>query len=315
MLKGIDVSEHQGVINWSEVKGNIDYAILRVGYGDNIECQDDKQFARNIEECVRLGIPFGVYIYSYATSIAQARSEAEHVLRLIEGYRLDYPVYLDMEDGSQGNLSATELGDIAETFANIIEASGHWCGIYANQNWWDNKLVDPRLEKWTKWIAQYPSQVTDFAKWDNGVYVMWQYCSDGAIDGINGNVDCNVSYKDFPAEISARESAPVHKESVASASTYTVLSGDTLSAIASRFNTSVSNICSLNSISNPNLIYPGQVLQLCGQVDSSVYHTVASGENLSSIASKYGVSWKNIADLNQLSNPNVIYPGQKLRIK
>ena len=80
-LRVIDVSEHQGTINWDAVKGHIDGAILRCGYGDNIASQDDKQWKRNADECTRLGIPFGVYIYSYATSDAQAKSEAEHVLR------------------------------------------------------------------------------------------------------------------------------------------------------------------------------------------------------------------------------------------
>lgn len=311
MLKGIDVSEHQGVISWPQVKGNIDYVILRVGYGDNIENQDDKYWKRNADECAKLGIPFGVYLYSYATSVEQAKSEAEHVLRLVEGYKLDYPVYLDMEDSAQSNLSAATLGDIAETFADIIEGAGYWCGIYANLNWWNNKLIDSRFARWTKWIAQY-NDTCDY----KGDYAMWQNTSKGSVNGISSDVDLNACYKDFPEEING-EGEVEHKENIVSSdvSTYTVLSGDTLSAIASRFNTSVSNICSLNSISNPNLIYPGQVLQLCGQVDSSVYHTVASGENLSSIAEKYGTTWKRIANLNGLNNPNLIYPGQKLRVK
>lgn len=313
MLRGIDVSEHQGVISWPQVKGNIDYALLRVGYGDNVDNQDDKQWRRNVEECVRLGIPFGVYVYSYATSVEQAKSEAEHVLRLVEGYKLDYPVYLDMEDSAQSNLSAATLGDIAETFADIIEASGHWCGIYANQNWWDNKLVDPRFARWTKWIAQYPSEVDNYSKWDNGVYAMWQYCSDGSIAGINGNVDMNVSYKNFPVEINS-DGESKHVYTANTSRTYTVVSGDTLSTIANRFGVSVTDICSINNIDNPNLIYPGQTLML-GGADSSIWHTVASGENLSSIAEKYGTSWRSIADLNGLSNPNLIYPGQKLKVK
>lgn len=111
-LRVIDVSEHQGTINWDAVKGHIDGAILRCGYGDNIASQDDKQWKRNADECTRLGIPFGVYIYSYATSDAQARSEAEHVLRLISGYKLSYPIYLDLEQ------AGTETGAIQR--ANIF---------------------------------------------------------------------------------------------------------------------------------------------------------------------------------------------------
>ena len=97
--KVIDVSYHNGTIDWEKVKAaGVDGAILRCGYGDNIASQDDKQWKRNADECTRLGIPFGAYLYSYAKSTAQAKSEAEHALRLIKGYKLSYPVYYDLEE-------------------------------------------------------------------------------------------------------------------------------------------------------------------------------------------------------------------------
>ena len=109
MWKLIDVSEHQGKIDWEKVKPQIDGAILRCGYGMDIERQDDTYFRRNADECTRLGIPFGVYLYSYADSVEKARSEAAHVLRLIEGYKLSYPVYLDLEENEQVELSSSFL--------------------------------------------------------------------------------------------------------------------------------------------------------------------------------------------------------------
>ena len=120
--KIIDVSVFQGVIDWEKVKPHIDGAILRCGYGMDQQDQDDKQFKRNADECTRLGIPFGVYIYSYATSIEKAKSEAAHVLRLIKGYKLSYPVYLDLEE------SGTQSGAVerANVFGDIIEAAGYW---------------------------------------------------------------------------------------------------------------------------------------------------------------------------------------------
>lgn len=90
--KGIDVSEHNKNIDWEKVKAaGIDYAIIRCGYGSDIQNQDDKQWQRNVSECERLGIPYGVYIYSYAKNIEMAASEAQHVLRLISGHKLSYP--------------------------------------------------------------------------------------------------------------------------------------------------------------------------------------------------------------------------------
>lgn len=191
MLKLIDVSEHQGKINWEKVKPQIVGAILRCGYGMDQPDQDDEQFKRNADECTRLGIPFGVYIYSYADSIEKAKSEAEHVLRLVDGYKLSYPIYLDLEE------NGTQKGAIerARVFGEIIEKAGYWCGVYANLNWWENYLVG--LDEFTKWVAQY-NNVCEY----KGSYLdIWQYTSKGKVDGIEGNVDMNECYRDFPKEI------------------------------------------------------------------------------------------------------------------
>lgn len=188
----IDVSEHQGVIDWEKAMPHIDGAILRCGYGGNYEDQDDSQFKRNADECTRLGIPFGVYIYSYAKSNQGAQYEADHVLRLIKGYKLAYPVYLDLEE------PGTETGAVerAHVFGDIIEKAGYWCGVYANLNWWENYLKDG-LERFTKWVAQY-NRVCEYT----GSHLdIWQYTSKGNVPGIKGNVDMNECYRDFPAEI------------------------------------------------------------------------------------------------------------------
>ena len=186
----IDVSQYQGIINWEQVKGHIDGAILRCGYGDDIASQDDRQWKRNADECTRLGIPFGVYIYSYATSMAQAESEAQHVLRCVKGYRLSYPIYLDLEQ------AGTESGAIerANRFGDIIEAAGYWCGVYANLSWWNNYLRG--LDRFTKWVAQYNS-TCDY----KGQTDIWQYSSAGSVPGISGGVDVNHCYRDFQKEI------------------------------------------------------------------------------------------------------------------
>lgn len=187
----IDVSEHQGTINWVKVKPQIDGAVLRCGYGNDYENQDDSQFKCNADECTRLGIPFGVYLYSYAKNNEQAKSEAAHVLRLIKGYKLSYPVYLDLEE------NGTQSGAIerANVFGDIIEKAGYWCGVYANLSWWENYL--PGLERFTKWVAQYYRE----CEYTGANLDIWQYSSKGKMDGISGNVDMNECYRDFPGEI------------------------------------------------------------------------------------------------------------------
>ena len=182
--KGIDVSEHNRNIDWEKVKAaGIDYAIIRCGYGDNYDNQDDKQWLRNVSECERLGIPYGVYIYSYAQNTDMAASEAQHVLRLISGHKLSYPVYFDMEDNST---LGSDFGAIAQTFCSTIQNAGYAVGVYANLNWWNKYLTDTRFEQWHHWVAQYNIQC-DYT----GTYAMWQYSSKELVDGIDGPVDMN----------------------------------------------------------------------------------------------------------------------------
>ena len=194
----IDVSEHQGKIDWEKAMHHIDGAILRCGYGSDYTDQDDEMFRRNADECTRLGIPFGVYLYSNAKSIGQAQSEANHVLRLIEGYKLSYPVYLDLEESG----TADGAVERAIVFGDIIEKAGYWCGIYANLYWWE-VILKKGLERFTKWVAQYNVA----CEYDGKNLDIWQFTSKGSIPGVDGNVDMNECYRDFPAEIQGKVTA------------------------------------------------------------------------------------------------------------
>lgn len=300
--KVIDVSEHQGVIDWNSVKNQISGAIIRCGYGDNIASQDDKQWQRNADECTRLGIPFGVYIYSYAKSTAQSQSEAEHVLRLVSGYKLSYPIYLDLEE------PGTEGGAIqrANVFGDVIESKGYWCGVYANAHWWRNYLSG--MERFTKWVAEWGVQSVSIG------CDLWQYTSNEVVYGINGRVDANYCYKDFPSIITGGKPAPAPTPTPSpSGTTYIVQSGDTLSGIASRYGTTYQELARINGIANPDLIYPGQVITVTG--NGGVKYTVQRGDTLSGIASRYVTTYQELARINGIANPDLIYPGQVLTIR
>lgn len=204
--KGIDVSHHQGTIDWEKVKEtDVDFAILRCGYGDDNTQYDDGQWINNADACTELGIPFGVYLYSYAESIAEAESEAAHVLRLIEGYHLAYPIYLDLEDDTVGACSNELIGEIAQTFCSRIQSAGYNVGIYANKYWWTSKLTDPVFSNpsWYKWVAQYNSTCTY-----EGSYTMWQATSSGSVDGIGTNVDINFWFGEAPGAAAQDYSYP-----------------------------------------------------------------------------------------------------------
>lgn len=206
----IDVSEHNGVINWEEAKKHIDGAIIRCGYGMDMQKQDDKQWQRNVSECERLGIPYGVYLYSYATNTEKARSEAQHVLRLIKGRNLSYPVYYDLEErGTEGVAVAN-----AKVFGDIIEAAGYWCGVYYNRDW-HVRAIKGQLDRFTRWGAGYGTnngQAQEKHKPGFGEDI-WQYSSVGSVPGIKGNVDVNKCYRNFPEVIFGKkpESKPENK--------------------------------------------------------------------------------------------------------
>ena len=194
--QGIDVSEHQGRIDWNAVKASgIDFAILRVGFGaPSWDGRVDYQFNRNISECERLGIPYGVYIYSYAFDNQQAADEASMVINCLSGHNPRLPVYYDLEDNSIiANGRQTGIASRAQVFCNRISAAGYEPGIYANLNWFNNILTDSvfKSSSWDHWIAQYNSQC-DYT----GNYSFWQYKSNGKVLGINGNVDMNYAYVD-----------------------------------------------------------------------------------------------------------------------
>ena len=191
VAKGIDVSEHNGTIDWNKLKKtDVDYAIIRCGYGMNQTNQDDKKWSYNTSECEKAGIPYGVYLYSYADSTQKAVSEAEHVLRLIKGKKLSYPIYYDLEEQKvRDKISESEIAKIAKAFCDTIESSGYDVGIYANTDWFTGYLKDPVFNNYKKWVAQYNYKCTY-----SGSYTMWQCTSKGSVNGITGNVDLNMDF-------------------------------------------------------------------------------------------------------------------------
>ena len=192
--KGIDVSYHNGTIDWKKVKqSEVEYAIIRCGYGTDDKSQDDKKWEENVKGCVDNNIPYGVYLYSYADTVEKASSEADHVIRLLQGKKLKYPVYYDLEeDKLRDKISKKTIADIAQTFCDKLSAKGYTVGIYANKDWFTNYLTDSRFNNWTKWVAQY-NTVCNY----QGKYDMWQCSCTGSVPGISGNVDLNYSYSPF----------------------------------------------------------------------------------------------------------------------
>lgn len=182
----IDVSEHQGWIDWDHATEEIDGAIIRVGYGSNYTEQDDKYAARNMNECERLGIPYGVYLYSYAKNLAEVADEVEHTLRMIEGRNPVLGVWFDTEQAGCEGIS----WDACTTFCGAISDAGYRTGVYCYQSWYWSYLETMNV-LWPIWFASY----SDSPTMPNGVFC-WQYTSDGDVNGISGRVDMNHWYNE-----------------------------------------------------------------------------------------------------------------------
>lgn len=315
--KGIDVSYYQGDINWSQAKNEVEFAIIRCGYGGNSTTQDDKKWERNSSECEKLGLPYGTYLYSYARNMNEALDEAEHVLRLVKNKKLEYPIFYDVESNDYINqVSNEQLVDQCAAFCNKIEEAGYYVGIYSNRYFLETKLNSSKLDKYDKWVAEWGENPTY-----NKSFGMWQYTNNDSISGIVGRVDGDIAYLDYPQIMKDRNlnhlGGNVPPTPEPNNSTYIVKAGDNLSKIAARYQTDVNTLVRLNNIQNPNLIYPGQVLKLPVGTSEPTIYIVQSGDNLSKIAKQYNTTWRAIYERNRAtigSNPNLIYRGQRLII-
>ena len=190
MLKGIDISEFQTVDYKKLKKQGIDFAIIRCGYGRNIS-QEDKKFKKHYEGLKSVGIKIGCYLYSYVTSVQNAKLEAENCLKIIKGLQFDLPVFYDLEDKVVAKLGKEKITNCALNFCETIEKAGYKAGVYANLNWFLNYINVSKILKYKIWLAEWSQTHTSKFRID-----YWQYSSKGKIDGINGNVDLDISYVD-----------------------------------------------------------------------------------------------------------------------
>lgn len=344
-LKVVDISTWNKKIDFETLKDNVDGVIIRCGYGSDIKSQDDEWWERNVSECERLGIPYGVYLYSYATSAAMVQSETEHILRLIKGRNLQYPVFIDLEDRSQRPYFNA---DWFIKMGEQIEAEGFWFGVYANLDWFRN-VIGNKLDRFVRWVAQYNSTLDTYGD-------MWQYTSNGYVKGISGRCDLNICYRDFPAEILAKKNGTtVEKEEkpeeivITPSGSVMQLATDVLAnkygtgeirkkslgnkydavqkEVNHRLEASVETLAKevlagkygieserKNALSSRYDEVQDKVNEILDK-KQIVYHKVEPGETLSKIAKFYDTTIQAIADMNGIADPNKIYAGSKLRVK
>ena len=199
---GIDVSMHQGGIDWQAVAGSgIDFAVIRVGNRGSTEGKIslDEYFTDNMEGALAAGLKVGVYFFSQAISEEEAREEARFVLNWIRGYDLSYPVYFDWEpmasDARTDGMDSVTLTACAKAFCSEIAAAGYRAGLYFNQSYGYQEFDLAELQEYTFWLASY-SDTPDFRYH----FDVWQYSATGSVPGIATDVDLNLSFTTFTEE-------------------------------------------------------------------------------------------------------------------
>ena len=333
-ILGIDISSWQTNIDWKKIKSEgVEFAIIRAGYGSN-ESQIDRNFKTHIENALAAGVNVGIYWFGYAYTVDTAKKEADVCHNIIKSYKnkITLPVFYDWEYDSaryakNNGVTPTKklVTDMTIAFMDRMKEHGYKTGYYTNLDYMKNMYEYDRVKNYDLWMAYYSDEKASYN------CSLQQYTSTGRLNGYNGNLDLNWMYKNYDETVkeSSKKSEETKKSTNAQTSTqtktYTVKSGDTLSSIAAKYGTTYQLIAKHNGISDPNVIYVGQKIRIPTTSNEKVEtkptkqtttktYTVKSGDTLSSIAAKYGTTYQELAKDNGISDPNVIYVGQKIKI-
>lgn len=310
IYQGIDVSQWQGEINFFEVANNqIEIVYIKSSEGSSYK---DPYFEENYEKAKNAGLKIGFYHYVTARNVQEAERQAEFFASVISGKQSDCKLAMDFE--SFGNLNIEEINNISETFLNKIkDITGKEVVIYSDVYNARNVFNRELANQYPIWVAEYGVENPSETNWEN--WVGFQYTNQGKIEGINGSVDRDrFTQEILLSDISIIPTVTIPEKKQEN---YVVKRGDTLSSIATEFNTSISTLVKLNNIKNPNLIYVNQILIIqSGNINdlNHILYTVKPRDTLTAISRRYNVSINSIVELNDISNPNLIYVGEILRI-
>lgn len=315
-IKGIDVSKWQGVIDFQKVKNSgIAFVIIRAGYGTSGK---DAYFETNYKKAKAAGLHVGAYWYSYANGFKEAGEEADAFLRALSGKQFDYPVYLDMEEKSQLDAGQDFCSGLIRTFCSKLEAAGYFAGFYTSSSYVRSVVTEEIRKRYSFWCAQWASACS-FA----GSCGIWQYSSKGTVPGIDGRVDLDYAYQDFPSIIvnggfnGYKAAASPAEPKIVQTMTVEVAARK---VIAGEFGNGDERRKAIEAL---GLDYQtvqkrvNEILSYKSSAPAATYHTVRSGDTLSAIAAKYSTSVSAIQKLNQslIKNPNLIQVGWKIRVK
>lgn len=306
MTKGIDLSNHQAGINFTEVKKGADFVILRggyTGYGSSRTKNKDESFERFYRACKNNDIPCGAYWYSCANTKSGGEEEAKFFYEnCLKGKQFEYPIYIDVENKQWQLGHKKAVTDAIIGFCDYLEAKGFYTGVYSSTYWFDNHIETARLNAYTKWVADWRGTKPDFRYQGFG---MWQYTDKGRCAGYS--VDFNEVFVDFPFYIKeyGKNGYTVKK----------TVDEIALEVIAGKWGNGAVRKNKLTAAGYNYEAVQKRVNEILNEAKPQ-YYTVKDGDTLSGIAKKYKLTLKKLVELNpQITNPNVIYTGQKVRVK
>lgn len=317
--EGIDVSEWQGSINFQQVReAGIDCVYIKATEGFDYY---DPYYRTNYENARANGINLGFYHFLTAKTTQEAYEQANFFVSAISGMEVQMKFALDYEQFY--DLNKNTISDIALTFMNrVSELTNEECVMYASA-YYANNSFNEDVNKYALWVAEWGvSTPTLTGPWNS--YDGWQYTDKGLVSGISTYVDRSLFETDIFLDetkvVPDHSHTPINNNDII---TITVQSGNTLWGIAREYHTTVSSIVSLNDIANPNLIYPGQELNIyqvqkrnsyINTPTGTTYYRVVAGDTLSEIALRFNTTVENLVQLNNIVNPDLIYTGQLLVI-
>lgn len=198
-MNGIDVSAHNGAIDWQKVKASgVQFVILRAGYGKTTS-QKDKRFEEYYAGAKAAGIPVGAYWYSYAKTVDEAKQEAAVCIEVLKGKQFEFPIWFDQEEKDQFATGKENCSAMIRAFCDALEAAGYWAGLYTSRSILGTHIEDDIKTRYALWVAEWGSKLNY-----SGTVGMWQRSSKGSVPGISGDVDLDTAYKDYPSLIKAK---------------------------------------------------------------------------------------------------------------
>lgn len=282
--RGIDVSEHQGEVDFDAVKNDgVDFVIIRAGYGIG---HIDKRFYENYTNAKAAGLDVGAYWYSYATDDDFCRQEAQSCIETIRGLTFEYPIFFDLEEQSQISQGKEFCSNLIDVFCSTLENAGYFSGFYSYLGMISSVVNDYIKSRYTCWVAQWSSNCSY-----TGDYGLWQYSATGNVDGIQTDVDCNYCYVDYPGLIKKLQLNGLYDYNKLK-----TIEEVAQEVIEGKWNVGIARKTLLESAGYNYGLVQQKVNELCEK--HSKFYTVQAADTLDTVLDKFNLTAEKFLSLN-----------------